>query len=170
MILVAVLAVVLAVLKTTLLESFRFGGILPDLFLALAVYSSLYLGPRGGLIAGGIVGTVVELASAERSGIYPALYGLVGWVAGLAWERTMRRSAATEFLFLGALGFVVDSILLARDGGFAHGLPVALLTLILPSAIATGIAGPLASSIPGRLFLPLHVGSPSRVRGQRRSA
>ena len=170
MTIVAVIAVGLVVLKTTILEILRAGGVLPDLFLALVVYASLFLGPTRGLSAGAIVGTLVELATAERTGLYPALYGVAGWVAGLGWERMIRRSAATEFLFLAALGFLVDTILLAKDGGFAHGVPLAMATVVVPSALATGVAGPLLTAAAGRFFLPLYVGIPSRVQGRRRPA
>lgn len=168
MILVALLALGLVVVKTTVLESIRIGGILPDPFLALVVYASLFRGPLGGLVSGAAVGVVVELASTEGRGIYPALYGVIGWLAGVAWERVIRRSATSEFLFLAGLGFVVDLFLLVRDGGVGAGLPIALLTVVIPSAIATGLAGPIAFAAAGRQFLPLHAGSSPRVRGRRR--
>ena len=137
---------------------------------ALVVYGSLSLGPSGGLAAGAIVGMIIELSSPERAGLYPMLYGVVGWVAGRAWERTIRRSPTTEFFFLAGLGFVVDTILLAREGGLAHGAPSAIVHRVIPSALATGVAGPLASAAASRLFLPLHFGASARVRGQRRPA
>lgn len=170
MTIVAILAVGLVVLKTTVLETLRVWGVFPDLFLALVAYASLFLGPARGLAAGALVGTLVELATAERTGLYPALYGVAGWLAGLGWERMIRRSPVTELLFLATLGFLVDTVLLAAQRGFAHGVPLAVATLVLPSALATGVAGPLLTAAAGRFFLPLHVGIPARVHGRRRPA
>lgn len=165
---VALVAVALVLAKTALLEWLRVGGMLPDLFLALVVSASLARGPRVGLAAGGLVGLVLELSSVEGHGLYPLLYGAAGWGAGLVWERVIRRSPASEFLFLAGLGLLLDGVLLAAESGLSPDLPVAILGAALPSAVATGLVGLLAVSALGPRLFPLATTAPSHARGQRR--
>jgi rod shape-determining protein MreD len=166
--LVILLATALVILKTSVLESIRVGGVLPDLFLALVVYASFFRGAAGGLLSGAAVGVVVELSSTDGRGIYPALYGICGWLAGVGWERLMRRSATSEFLLLAVLGFLVDATLVVRDGALRGGFALALAAVVLPSALATGVAGPIAFAATSRALAPFHVGVPTRAHGKRR--
>jgi rod shape-determining protein MreD len=166
--LVVLLATALVILKTTVLEPVRIAGVLPDLFLALVVYASFFRGAAGGLVSGAAVGVVVELASTDGRGFYPALYGVCGWLAGIGWERIMRRSLLSEFLFLAVLGFLVDATLVVGDGALRGGLALALGAVVLPSALATGIAGPIAFAASSRALSPFHVGVPTRAHGKRR--
>lgn len=168
MTLVVLVAAGIVILQTTVLETIRIGSVLPDLFLALVVYASFFRGAAGGLVSGAVVGVVVELASADGLGMYPALYGICGWLAGIGWERLMRRSAMSEFLFLAALGFLLDMTIVLLDGGFGRGLPLAVAVVVLPSALATGLAGPIAFAASSRILAPFRIGVPTRAHGKRR--
>lgn len=166
--LVLALGVLLVVIKTALFEAFRIGGILPDVFLALVVYASLFRGPKGGLAAGALIGLLVGLASpADRGAVYPIIYGIGGWVAGVAWGPIMRRSFATEFLILLALGALIDTIVLVEEAGVTRALLLSVPVLVLPSAIATAFAGPLLFAGTSRLLETLRLGAFLRVRERR---
>jgi hypothetical protein len=166
--LVLSIAAVLLVVKTTLLEAFRVGGVLPDVFLVLVVYASLFRGPRGGLVAGGLAGFLVALASpSEKAATYPLIYGLGGWFAGIAWGPIMRRSFPTEFLILLLLGALVDTIFLIEEAGMSRSLFWGVPIIVLPSAIATALTGPLLFAGMARVLESMRLGAFLRVRERR---
>jgi hypothetical protein len=161
-------AAAILVVKTTLLEGLRVAGILPDLFLALVGYAALYRGRTGGLLTGALVGSLIALASpVERAPVYPLVYGIAGWLAGVAWGPIMRRSFASEFLILLALGFAVDAFLLAREIGLSHGLLLSIPLLVIPSALATALTGPLLFAAIRRVLKRLRQRAPFRVHARR---
>ena len=161
-------AAVLVVVKTTVLEAFRIAGVLPDLFLVLVVYVSLFRGPKGGLAVGALVGFLIALASpVGASASYPVVYGVGGWLAGIAWGPIMRRSFATEFLILLLLGVLIDALLLARDVGLSRALLLSIPVLVIPSALATALVGPFLFAGAARLLETLRLGALLRVRERR---
>jgi len=160
-------AAALLVVKTAFLEGVRVAGILPDLFLALVGYAGFYRGRMGGLLAGALAGFLVALASpVEGAPAYPLVYGAAGWLAGVAWGPIMRRSFATEFLILLVLGLAVDAFLLAGDVGLSRALLVSIPLLVIPSALATALAGPLLFATVVHLLERFRLGATLRVHAR----
>ncbi|MFN0150685.1 MAG: hypothetical protein ACKVU1_08240 [bacterium] len=163
MIVVAVLAILLVVLKTAVLESVRVAGVLPDPLLILTVYASRFFEPRRALIAGALVGSLAGLASAASWSLYPALYASAGWVAAHAWRQSLRASVAVEFVFFLPLALCVNAAILVADFGLGWRFARALVVMAVPNAIATAVAGPLLFAALKKHLKPILGGPSPRV-------
>lgn len=146
-------AALLVVLQTALLELVRFHGVLPDLFLGLVVYASLYLGPSRSLVLGAAVGALNEMASPAAWGALPLLYGAAGWLSAKGWRRFLQEGPLTEALFLLFWGAVINGTLLLFEYG-ARGSAVRAFALCgLPNAAATALCAPLLYTLIRRKLL-----------------
>lgn len=163
MIVVALCAYSLVLLKTAILESVRVAGVLPDELLILTVYASRFFAPRRALAAGALIGSLAALASAASWSIYPALYAAAGWLASHGWRQSLRASVAVEFVFLLPLALLVNACVLAADFGLGVRFARALGVLGVPNAAATAVLGPLLFAVLKRYVKSLRGGPPSHV-------
>ncbi len=163
MIVVALCAISLVIVKTAVLESIRVAGVLPDVLLILVVYASRFFEPRRALVAGAVVGALAGLASAASWSIYPALYASAGWVAAHAWRQSLRASGAVEFIFLLPLALSINAAILVADFGLGGRFVRAVAVLAVPNAVATAVAGPLLFAAMKKQLKPIMGGPSPRV-------
>lgn len=167
MIALLVAAVAIIVIKTAVLESFRASGVLPDFFLALVFYASVFLGPSRALVAGAAVGFVTQLETTVSWGLLPVAYGGAGWLSAMGWRHVLRQSGVAELVFLSLLAFLANAVALLSDLGLDRRLGQALLVLALPNALATGLAAPVANAVVKRYVTPRLRGVMPRVPRRR---
>jgi hypothetical protein len=167
MIAVLLASVALLAVKTALLESVRVSGVLPDFFLALVFYASVFLGPSRALVTGAAVGFVCQLETTVSWGLLPAAYGGAGWLSAMGWRHVLRQSGLAELVFLSLLAFVANAVVLVSDLGLERPLAEAILILAIPNALATGLAAPVANAAVKRYVTPRLRGVMPRVPRRR---
>jgi hypothetical protein len=161
------IAALLITIQTTLLETVRVAGILPDVLLILAVYASRFLSPQRAALAGAIIGSLAALTARVEWSILPALYAIAGWLASQGWRQFLRASGPIEIAFLLPLGFLVNVVILVFEYGLGARFLRAAVATALPNAAATAIAGPLAFAAVKKRLHPLIGGSRPRAARRR---
>ena len=167
MIFIFAIAAFLIAIQTTLLETLRVMGILPDVLLILAVYAGRFLSPRRAALAGAIIGSLAALTAPAEWSILPALYAVAGCLASLGWRQFLRASGPIEIAFLLPLGFLVNIVVLVFEYGLGARFLRAAVATALPNAAATAVAGPLAFAALKKRLHPLIGGSRKSVPRRR---
>lgn len=124
-----------------LLTPLEFGGIRPDLGLAVLFIIGLLAGPVEATFAGVGIGLLQDIGSASFLGFSGLTRGIVGLASGLIGTRLLDRTSPFIILFLAALS-LVEGALIALFLQTTYG-EVPFFTLLfrrfLPQAFATSI-------------------------------
>ena len=128
---IAVTAMIVVTVQTTLAPRLAIDGAWPDLVLIIAVFLGLHVRNLDGVAAAFVLGLLADLQSCERLGMLALIYGLIAWGVYLCSDWFFRRHVLTHV----AMTFVA--------GVLAHG------TLMLYYTAVAGTAG----SHGGRLVL-----------------
>lgn len=131
------IALLTALLQSTLVASIRLFGVSPDLHILVVVTWVLLRGRREGMLVGLIIGGVLDALSAAPFGTLTASLALVGFMAGFG-EINVFRSVRFFPLVVMAIAtlayYGVTSVVIAASG---HGLVwgAALWRTILPAIV-----------------------------------
>lgn len=130
-------------LQASLLAPLSFGGIMPDLALALIFIIGLVAGPVEGAYAGIVIGLIQDIGSASLLGFTSLSRGIIGLLAGLLGRRVLDIKNPTIVLFLvvfsAAEGIYISFFLQTTSGAIPFFNLIA--GRIIPQAFYTGLLG-----------------------------
>ncbi len=142
-------------LQASLLAPLSFGGIRPDLALALIFAIGLIAGPVEGSFAGMSIGLIQDIGSASLLGFTSLSRGIIGLLAGLLGRGILDIESPTIVLFLVVLSMaegIYISLFLQTTFGAVPFIAL-FFKRIIPQAIYTGVFG----------FLVLHLVIKKRI-------
>ncbi len=142
-------------LQASLLAPLSFGGIRPDLALALVFVIGLVAGPFEGAFAGIALGLIQDIGSASLLGLTGLSRGMIGLLAGLLGRRVLDIESPAIVLFLVAFSIaegIYISLFLQTTSGAVPFFSL-MAGRIVPQALYTGLLG----------LLMLHVAKKKKV-------
>lgn len=138
----ALILILTLVIQTTLLSTWSFLVVVPDLILVLVVLFSLINGPKFGVKFGFFGGLVLDLLFGEMIGLGALTKMIIGLVVGLGTLRFYKENYIIPLVSV-VIATVVDQCLYAL-GMVVFGVPVPIAVIaenILPLAVYNGILG-----------------------------
>lgn len=139
---VGVVLVVFFLLQAVLSDALTFGKIGPDFPLLIVAYFAIFRGSIAGSIFGFVVGLLQDLFNPSSLGLNALTKTLVGFALGRAGAQTERDHPVFLLALFGVSALAHDIVYLLFYTQFRVGeFFVTLLTVALPSAAYTAVAG-----------------------------
>jgi rod shape-determining protein MreD len=137
-----VLLVFLALfIQITVMSKFSILGIQPSLLLAVFFMFSVRTGAFAAVWLGFIVGTLLDVYAPGSAGTFAFSLSLVGFLAGIFYEKSVHTEYITRVLLLGVSVIIHDSSWFLFSGYGFNLLLEFIVRTALPSAIYTMVLG-----------------------------
>lgn len=139
----AVWLLVLVIIQPTAVQWIRIFGVSPDLFLIFVICTGLIRDKREGAVIGFVFGLVLDMMVGRMVGLSAIVYMYLGLLTGLLRDHFVSDGAivCAITVFIAALIYniiyYIGYFIAWGDLGFG----IALIRIILPKALYTGIAG-----------------------------
>ena len=109
----AVCAVIGIILQTTLAHRLAIFHVKPDWMFVLTVFFALYSSRRDAVLAGWILGLLVDLTSVERLGLMSAGFALTAVLVNAVRHQVFLKNSVTHFMVTVCAGLVLHAALAA---------------------------------------------------------
>jgi len=124
----AVCAVVGIILQTTVADHLAISHVKPDWMFVLAVFFGLYSSRRDAVLAGWILGLLVDLTSVERFGLMSGAFALAALLVNAVRHVVFLKNAVTHFIVTVCAGLILQAALsgyhvftyASADGGWSE--------------------------------------------------
>jgi rod shape-determining protein MreD len=154
-----IVVLLVLVVHTTLLTSFRFDGVTPDAMLLLTVAAGIAAGPTLGAVMGFACGLGIDLFLQTPLGLSALVFSLVGYAVGSV-QTGILRSSWWIPIFTALVASAAGEVLYALVGGVI-GQPNLVTTRLPLIAVTVGLMNAALSPVALRLVRwALHAADP----------
>jgi rod shape-determining protein MreD len=143
--LVAPLAIVMALLQTTIMPRLRVFGVSPDLVLLFTVTCGLLWGVRKGIVVGLVGGLVLDMSSSAFFGLSATGMAIVALISGLGGANVFPAARVVPFvvvLLASVVNVLLFALVLRLTGDPLIGWAI-LWRVMLPVAVVNTVCLPL---------------------------